>query len=62
MTAVPQFTAITTCSRAYAASAGVPAGMGAGMSTKRTQETQPATPLARSRKSRSLRISLLTSH
>jgi hypothetical protein len=56
MIALPQFTAITTCSRAYAACAGVLAGMGAGLSTMRAQETHPATPLARSRKSRSLRI------
>jgi hypothetical protein len=55
MTALSRFTAITTCSRSYAACAGVRAGMaGAGLGT--AHATHPATPLARSRKSRSLRI------
>jgi hypothetical protein len=56
MTALSQFTAITTCSRSYAACAGVLAGMGAGVGAVSAQGTYPATPLARSRKSRSLRI------
>jgi hypothetical protein len=54
MTALTQFTAITTCSRSYAACAGVPAELAGGAAG--AQGTHLANPLARSRKSRALRV------